>query len=312
MVIPTGFEPVAYSLGNCRSILLSYGTISSEYQKSRADCTQLLRLPSFFAVVVFCVGQSLLSPRAAATPLPCDAEGAVETTIAGHDADGIFSLPEGYRLRLANIIWPDHLETGRRGELSTRLSEALKDQNVSWKPVAGPDRWGITPVNLFIREKNGALAPFWLQAGLVEAGLVATWPEPLHAACWTRLAAHEAIAIKARRGYWAPRAQSARHRAIAANPEAHAGQRLAALWQVKSVRPWRSMHFVNFMPSFRGGPSIGLTRRQMVNFGEAKKTDPGKDPLLWPGKWIVARFIIGSRGLSRLRVESIGHIGLVE
>lgn len=27
MVIPTGFEPVAYSLGNCRSILLSYGTI---------------------------------------------------------------------------------------------------------------------------------------------------------------------------------------------------------------------------------------------------------------------------------------------
>jgi Bacterial regulatory proteins, gntR family len=26
VVIPTGFEPVAYSLGNCRSILLSYGT----------------------------------------------------------------------------------------------------------------------------------------------------------------------------------------------------------------------------------------------------------------------------------------------
>ena len=27
MVIPTGFEPVAYRLGICRSILLSYGTI---------------------------------------------------------------------------------------------------------------------------------------------------------------------------------------------------------------------------------------------------------------------------------------------
>lgn len=30
MVIPTGFEPVAYRLGICRSILLSYGTILSD------------------------------------------------------------------------------------------------------------------------------------------------------------------------------------------------------------------------------------------------------------------------------------------
>ena len=27
MVLPSGIEPPAYSLGNCRSILLSYGTI---------------------------------------------------------------------------------------------------------------------------------------------------------------------------------------------------------------------------------------------------------------------------------------------
>lgn len=270
----------------------------------------MLRFSSLFAVLLFVLGP-VVTPLAAA-PLSCDAEGAIATEITGHDADGIFSLPEGYRLRLANIIWPDHLEPGQRAELSARLTEALKDQHVSWKPAAGPDRWGITPANFFVREKNGDLAPFWLQAGLVEAGLVPAWPEPLNPACWTRLTTHEATAIKARRGYWAPRAQSTRHRMIAADPEAHAGRRLAALWRVKSVKPWRSMHFVNFMPSFRGGPSIGLTRRQMTQFGDAKKTSPGKDPMLWQGKWIVARFIVGSRGLSRLRVESIDHIGLAE
>jgi hypothetical protein len=36
MVIPTGFEPVAYSLGNCRSILLSYGTIRCMIGKPKA------------------------------------------------------------------------------------------------------------------------------------------------------------------------------------------------------------------------------------------------------------------------------------
>jgi hypothetical protein len=37
MVIPTGFEPVAYRLGICRSILLSYGTIRSDILFFAAD-----------------------------------------------------------------------------------------------------------------------------------------------------------------------------------------------------------------------------------------------------------------------------------
>lgn len=306
MVIPTGFEPVAYSLGNCRSILLSYGTLCSRYQNSPGDCTLLWRFVSKFAALA--AGLASGGASIAAEPaLPCDADAAIPTEITAHDHDGVFRIAEGYRIRLANIVWPDHLEPGQRSALSATLDAALKDQRISWKPAAGPDRWGITPAHLFIREAEGTLPPFWLQAGLVEAGLLPAWPEPQNSACWTRLAAHEASAIKARRGYWAPRAQSARHRTIEAGREAHAGRRLVAIWRVKSVRPWRSMHFVNIVPSFRGGPSIGLTRRQMTLLGDANK-----NPTLWQGKWIVARFIVGAGGLSRLRVETPDHIGPID
>lgn len=306
MVIPTGFEPVAYSLGNCRSILLSYGTLCFRYQKFYRECTLLARQVLFFA---FLIGTMLAASHSEAAPLalPCEPEGALRTEIAGHDEDGIFTITEGYRIRLANIIWPDHLEPGQRQLLASQLDAAMKEQEISWKPAAGPDRWGVTPAHLFLKEKGGMLQPFWLQGGLVEAGILPGWPDQPNSPCWTRLKEHEAVAIKARKGYWAPRAQAARHRTLEASREAHAGRKIAALWRVRSVRPWRSMHFVNFVPSFRGGPSIGLTRKQMTLLSEAQK-----NPAQWQGKWIIARFLVGTAGLSRLRVESIDHIGPVD
>ncbi len=319
LVIPTGFEPVAYSLGNCRSIRLSYGTLCSRYQISETDCTLLAWIaanfiarwlaPPALAAILLATSPGL---GAKAAPLPCEAEGATPAEIAGQDRDGTLRLVSGPRVRLANIVWPDHLEPGQQNKLLTAIAGAIKDQHITWKPASGPDRWGITPAHLFIREKDGPWAPFWLQAGLLEAGLTPAWPDPIDKTCGARLASHERLAIKARKGYWAPRAQTARHQAIAAARDAHGGRRLVALWRVKTVRPWRSLHFVNFTPSFRGGPSIGLTRRQMQQMGDAAKTDPNKNPLLWQGKWIVARFIVGSGGLSRVRVETIDHIGLVE
>lgn len=297
---------MAYSLGNCRSILLSYGTLCSRYQKFYRECTLLARQVLFFAYLTGAL--VVATPVKAASPaLPCDPDGALRTEIAGHNADGVFTIAEGYRIRLANVIWPDHLEPGQREHLSSQLDAAMKDQEISWKPAAGPDRWGVTPAHLFLKEKGGTLQPFWLQGGLAEAGILPGWPEPSGSACWMRLKEHEVVAIKARKGYWAPRAQAARHRTLEANREAHAGRKIAALWRVRSVRPWRSMHFVNFVPSFRGGPSIGLTQRQMTLLSEARKY-----PAQWQGKWIVARFLVGTAGLSRLRVESIDHIGPVD
>lgn len=239
--------------------------------------------------------------------LPCAPENALAAEIQALDEQGIFTLKEGYRLRLAQIVWPDHLEAASRQALVARLWASLQGQIITWKPAAGPDRWGVTPAHFFIRESVDGPPAFWLQAGLAEAGLAPVWPSPVSGACFATLERHEAEAIRARRGYWAPRAQTARHRAIEAAREDHAGRKIAGLWRVRSIRAWRTMHFVNFMPSFRGGPSLGLTRKQMTQLGEA-----GRDPTAWKGKRLIARFIVGGAGLSRLRVETIDHIGLVD
>jgi hypothetical protein len=255
-------------------------------------------VPTIFAALF------ILAPAgaAAATPaLACEPEGALTTTITDIAPDGVIRIGEGLTIRLANLVWPDHLEEGRRRQVVALITRALAGQAISWKPAAGPDRWGITPAHLFVRESAvDAPPPFWLQAGLVESGELPAWPEPAGTDCWKRLGDHETVAISARRGHWAPRAQAARHREIEAAREKHAGRRIVALWRVKSVRPWRSMHFVNIVPSFRGGPSIGLTRRQV-----SALTDTGRNPSDWGGKWIVARFIAGPHGLSRIRVEAI-------
>ena len=242
-----------------------------------------------------------------AITLPCEPGAALAAEIAGIDEDGIITIGEGYRLRLANIVWPDHLEPNRRARLRETLAGALKGQRISWKPASGPDRWGITPAHLFVQEPGEALPPFWLQAGLVEAGIVPGWPEGSGAACWAEIRKHESEAIRHRRDYWAPRAQTARHRVLEADREAHAGRKIVALWRVRSVRPWRNMHFVNIVPSLRGGPAIGVTKKQMDALIAAEK-----NPAAWRGKMITARFIVGVAGLSRLRVESIDHIGPVE
>lgn len=122
------------------------------------------------------------------------------------------------------------------------------------------------------------------------------WPE-LPDLCWRALMAHERIARRAHRGYWAPRAQTERHRRIALAPEAHLGRPLVARWRVFSTRKSQVLTYVNITPRFRVGPSLGLSRKQVESlpaFGPALENLPGRS--------IVARFLVGRSGLTRVRL----------
>ena len=232
----------------------------------------------------------------------CDPAGAIPAYIQSIADDGTVVLSDNIRLRLANILWPDHLEPKSRLALIDTLRNALRDQKISWKAVLGPDRWGITPANLFISEPDGVDPPFWLQAGLVEKGLVPVWPDQ-PGACLAALEVYERDAIHAHRGYWAPRAQSARHRLIDADRDAHTGRKLAAIWHIKDVRAWRNLHFVNFRSMGRTGPSLSLTSKLV-----SQLTQAGDAPAHWQGKRLLARVILSPQGTARLRAESIDHL----
>jgi hypothetical protein len=293
LAIPAGLEPATYSLGNCRSILLSYGTVSSRYQIYGADGTPLFQ---GFTQIFILLLVGLSAAPAGAMPLLCTPEAATPLDLASVALDGTLTAPDGRHFRLAGIVWPDALEPGRRAALKSVLEQAVLSETLSYTPAAPPDRWGIQPIYLFVTEKHGAAPAFWLQGGLVEAGLAPGWPE-LPQLCWHHLMQFEKIARRAHRGFWAPRAQAARHRVLAAHPGANLGRRMVARWKVISVRQSQILTYVNIVPFFRVGPSLGLTGKQVQDLAKQ-----GRDPARMAGHFVVARFVSGPAGLQRARL----------
>jgi hypothetical protein len=240
-------------------------------------------------------------------PSACTLEGALDADIGAIAPDGTLTLKDGLLLRLANIVWPDHLEPGLRDRLAKGLAETLKDQRIRWRPAAGPDRWGIVPAFLFVQEpavgNQPGLPPFWLQAGMLEAGLVPAWPEFPHQDCWQTLLEHEKIAVQRRRGHWAPRVQAQRLALISANPAAHAGRRIVVQWRVASARKWRDLVFLNMGPRGTEGASVSISPATITAL-----TTRGLAPEHLAGKRIIARIAVPGDGLRRTRLESADHL----
>ncbi len=238
------------------------------------------------------VGSALAAPL----PLACEPEGAGALELAGIAPDGTLTATDGTGFRLAGILWPDRLEPARRQALSTYISASLAGETLAYKPAGPPDRWGIRPAYLFVQEAGSGATPFWLQAGLVAAGLTPAWPE-LPTPCWQRLLAYESRARGDRRGFWAPRAQAARHSRMAQAASDQLGRRLVARWRVAAVRQGTWLTYVNFTPLFRVGPALALTSKQVQRLAEQ-----GLPPETLVGRFVVVRLIAGPAGLKRARL----------
>lgn len=270
--------------------------------RPRIEASKFLRRGVFGFLVGLSLGNG--SPASAS---PCEARESLPAELVGIGQDGTFTLADGTRLRLAGVVWPDHLQPLARRALVARLEAALHGQHIRWKAVAPPDRWGLSSANLFVQEPGGSQAPFWLQAGMLERGLVPAWLEGMSGTCLDDLLAHENQAIRARRGHWAPRAQAARHRAISREPTQHFGRRMVAIWKVGEVKSWRALHFVNFVGIGRAGPSLSLSAKIAAHL----KVD-GKPVTDLRGQRMLVRFVVPGGGLSRIRIESAAQLGRLE
>ncbi len=266
----------------------------------RGLCIPLLRA---CVAAIFAVG---LAHAQSITPGACTPEAALPAEIQRIETDGSISLKEGPVLKLANIVWPDHLEPNLREKLAKGLMESMQGQRITWKAVAPPDRWGATPAHLFVQEPDAGLAPFWLQAGMVEAGLVPAWPD-VPGRCWEELLRHEALAIADRRGHWAPRVQAQRLATIAADPTRHAGRRMVVIWTIAAVRPWREIFFLNIRGAGRTGPSLSATPATI-----SALTQRGQSPEALARQRAVFRFLVSREGLRRSRLDSADHLSLLE
>lgn len=245
---------------------------------------------------------------ARAEPRPCQPEGAQPLHVSRIADDGTLTLADGRDLIIAHVLHDDMSpqDSGPDSVVpswQTRLQGWLAGQIVSWKPVGEPDRWGRIPANLFLREPEGQLPPFWLQAGLLHHGHAALWPHRQPTACLETLRAEEKQAIALHKGRWETVMQSRALAAISRAEAAQMGRRFAMVLRVKDVRPWHEGAFVNFMPSFHGAPSVLLTSRQMEALRNAQR-----DPYSWQGKRLLIRAVVNEPGLRKLRIESIDQL----
>lgn len=258
---------------------------------------------SFGAVLVALV---LTFAGAARSASACSSEGAIGFERADFRQDGIFRIDGAVEARLAGVIWPDRQEARSRAALVAAIEAALAGQKLGWKAAGLPDRWGVTPVHLFVREPE-ASAPFWLQAGLVERGLVPVWPDGLGTDCLVRLELHERRAIALRRGYWAARAQAARLARLTEGRSDETGRRLSIIIAAGGVRPWRNLHFLNRAEDQPGR----LAKRFSIAIPNAiisELTRSGDNPRDWSRHRVLIRAVLPPEGLARLRVETIERI----
>lgn len=228
-----------------------------------------------------------------AAALACSADSAQPAKFARVDANGDITLADGTRLRLVGLAWPEAWRQHERDALVHRLNAALADARMTFQTAGELDRWGRLPAYVFLQEPASGtgpeLAPFWLTAGIVEAGLAAAWPDVELGGCWTTLAAHERAARVARVGIWAEQgAWSGRWNGRHAESE-DVGRKITIIARVKAVKRGRRVWFINLEGAAARDVSIMIAARAIPRFQIA-----GLLPETLEGRTVALRTVVAA------------------
>lgn len=259
------------------------------------------RRPAARLVLPLACGLAIAAGPAARGCEPAEARPVVVSDVL---ADGDLVTPEGV-LRLAGIAWPGPGQAAARARARAGLKAALAGAELS--AVAGrPDRWGRLTANLFVREAGGPWPAFWLQAGMVEHGLVRAWPEAGLGRCWAVLQRHERLAREAGAGLWAEPVQGAGEEGEGGT-EPTVGRRITTIGTIRSVRESRGVWFINLDQEGMSPITVMLDRRlvRRMKDGQQKAAD-------LTGRTIAVRAVLRAGQRPRQVVERPEQMEILE
>jgi endonuclease YncB( thermonuclease family) len=224
--------------------------------------------------------------------------------------DKTFGLDDGQEVRLAGI---EPLSSLRRLDANTAsqrrpdtsaLEQVLGDREVTLRgPSAKPDRYGRLVAFAYVDSSPAAAQNALLEAGQASvAGDVAGGGAR---DCTTDLLAHEAIARRAKKGFWAD-PSAIKNTEIADDILPWIGRFIVAEGRIASVREAGGVVYVNFSRRWAQGFAVTISRRMMAGFEAA-----GLTPKTLENRMVRVRGWVEQRGGPRIEALWPAQIELV-
>jgi len=219
---------------------------------------------------------------------------------------GDIVLGDGRILSLAGILWPSLADAASRRRLQRELATELHGGRIAFEPVGGRDRWSRQPAYVASRESTEA-GDGLLQSAVLAAGLAYHWPSGPAGPCVGRLLAAEQQAREARLGLWSSLHQRKTRWRLRSDETAPISLSIVLTARVRSVRPGRSVMFVNVVGPRGKTPGLSMSNK----VADAMRRT-GWNETQWIGQRIIARAIVVDPSGRRLVIPSPAHVQVVE
>ena len=231
----------------------------------------------------------------------CEPAGPLESVrILGVDFRGDIRLGDGRTIRLAGIAWPSAAAPAARRTLAAHVAAMTVGDDAGVVALGQPDRWGRVSAQVFAGKE-------WVQGRLVEDGLALAWPEPAARGCWAELLERDMLARDGGLGVWS--ALGRRLAGLRLRDAASAGMshRIVYEGRVRSVRPGRTITFVNFDGPRGKTPTLFIARRLSAEFARM-----GRDVATFSGKRLRVRAEFATAPALRLTVASPDGVEILD